>query len=162
VGDLGAVARELGDHAEATTRLEDALRIVRRLGERSFESHWLLNLGLVAADRGDPDLAGAHVAEALRIAIELDKQDPNLLEGAAAILAGADRYEEALKLLAAAEGKTNDLDRVRSTADQARFDAIREGCCGALGEAVAAAAWNGGTALEWRAAADVALTLLAR
>jgi predicted ATPase len=157
VGDLGSVARELGDFPAAQTCLTEALAIVRELGERRFESHWLLHLGSVALELGDADIARRHIGDALRIAIEVDKHDANLLEAAATLLARTHRCEEALELLAAADAEHARFERVRSTADQARFDAVCHDCRAQLTNDAAAAAWARGDAFDWPTAASRAL-----
>ena len=65
LGNLGLVARSLGDYAEAETYHEQALALYRQLGNRQGEADQLNNLGNVALAQGDYERAKAYYEQAL-------------------------------------------------------------------------------------------------
>jgi predicted ATPase/class 3 adenylate cyclase len=161
-GELGRVAYNLGDYPQARAGYEAALATARELGRRRQEGHWVGCLGDLASTVGEYDEARERFEEALAIHLELGKEDYDLLEATAELLARLDRGEEAAQLLAAGDNLNKRANRGRSLGDQTRFDAALEACRSSLGAEPFAMASERGRALSWESATTGALEYLGR
>jgi len=161
VGNLGSVAADLKDFAEAQARFEDARRIAREIGDRRLEAVWLASLGQVAVDLDRFAEATVRFQAALRIARELGTDESDLFEACAGLLSRLDRCEIAAQLLAAADAIRVRTNVARSSLDHQRYDATVTMCRERLSKDDLARASAEGSALDAASALDLALDVLA-
>jgi tetratricopeptide (TPR) repeat protein len=102
---LAAAARAKGDYVRAEELYGETLALSLRLGLRAAEAGELLNLGFVAARRGNAELARKRFRESLEIAAELEDEYllPYCVIGAASSAFLRGDTDEGARLLAAAK-----------------------------------------------------------
>jgi len=154
--DLARVERLLGDHAGAQTSADRALSVAEHLGHKGLASRARLQLGAVAAARGEWATAGHLVHRAL--GDQLASGDlidvPESLELLAEVAMGNGKFHEAGRVLAAAGRARADLGRERWRPHANRVDGLRLQLQAALGAVDLAEAWAEGEAMTVADAVD--------
>jgi tetratricopeptide (TPR) repeat protein len=147
----GAAKRVEGNLEEAARLFEEALGLLRELGDRRFTATVLYNLGHIARDRGDLTRAASLLAESLDLSTQIGDRSSiaDYSVSIALIAEAAARPERAARLLGAAAAVQQELavspeEELRPDHDRAVV-AVRD----ALGEAAFAAAWAAGGQLSW-------------
>ena len=100
---IGNLRRQLGDYAAAQAAYEEALALTRKLGSKRHTAVLHGNMGAVAFERGDYDLAETLQKEALRQLWNIDFKyfAPHVLASLAAVLSAQEQPLRALRLLGA-------------------------------------------------------------
>jgi tetratricopeptide (TPR) repeat protein len=149
---------------EARTRLEEALRLLREVGDTWMMAISQNNLGNATRDLGDHAAAQANYAASLQTYRDLDDRWALafLLEDIGILVADRGRPAEGLALLGVTEAVREAIGSPRGTALDAelleRFAAARA----SLGQEEADAAVERGRAMHFETALDVAAALCER
>ncbi|HEX8745047.1 MAG TPA: LuxR C-terminal-related transcriptional regulator [Thermoleophilaceae bacterium] len=149
LAQLADVLRVGGDAAGAGDSARRGLEVNERVGTPHGISWCKEILGRLAAERGDWSEAEALLHEALASRAErrLRLWLPQTLDALAEVARGLAAYEEATRLLGAAERARSDLGLVRWAPDEPRFEALARGLRGEMGDDAFGAAWAEGTRL---------------
>ncbi len=149
----GQIALALGQHAEAASLLETSIAAYRSLQRPHDVAAALAGLSLVLWTQGQIEEAGAHLTEALQLAVETKDHLAlvHSLVGTALLLLRQNDIERAIELLAAVSARFPLLEASRWHADVAlrHIEAAAEG----LPTAVVAAAKARGQARDLHATA---------
>jgi len=156
---LGELSRATGDHAQARTCYEQALELLRELGNTYWLGLLMHNLSHLHIHEGD--WKGA--AELLVHTVELGQEfnypmAVNLYlaaMGSVAVMRG--RAEEGIRLFGAADAFLQSLGAAFEPTDQAVFDRHISAAKMALGEVAFQAAWKQGA--QWTREEAIAATL---
>src|SRR5262249_32256146 len=156
---LGAVARAQGDYPAARALLEESLALRRDAGNRRALPDSLRCLAEVAYEQGDAVAAGALYREALAILRDLGDRTElaAVLEGVAALAAGAARLARAVRLAGAAAALRAALGARPSPTRQAEVARWLAPARRELSAAGYAAAWTAGQAMTLEQAVADAL-----
>ena len=146
---LAEVLREQGDAASAQAHAKRALETSERAGNPWNSASAREVLGRLATARGSWTEAEEllHDALASRAQAQVRLHLPQTLDALAEVAAGLESYEEAARLLAAAERSRADLGLVRWPPDQPRMRALTEALRAELGDEAFGAAHAEGAAL---------------
>jgi tetratricopeptide (TPR) repeat protein len=149
LNNLGNVANDQGDYAQARQHLEEAVDIQREIGDKWYLANALSNLGNVTREEGNYDAATALYAESLITNRELgDKWAlAYLLEDISSLAAAKGQPERALILTAAAATIREEIGAPLSPAEQGRLDRALGPACQVLSEMEQAAAHVAGSAM---------------
>ena len=143
--NLGAVARYQGAREQAAALLEESRCLSEGIGFREGIAWSLEQLGLLAADRGDP---GA--APLLRRSLEVHRElrdrwrTCSVLEDLAALALARGSAAQAVRLLAAAETMRGAIGTVIAPCESAQHAETVAGARAALGDDTFTAAWQQG------------------
>lgn len=118
--NLGYIAWEQGQHAEARRHYRECLAIRREIGDRHGIAYVLNNLGDVALDLEENSEAQEYFSEALLIALEVQATPVALeaLTGLARLLARQGEIERAVAWLTMTAHHPATIDEVRDKATQ--------------------------------------------
>lgn len=146
---LADVVRAQGDTASAQAHAQRALETSERAGNPWTSASAREVLGRLAAARGSWTEAEEllHNALAQRAEAQVRLHLPQTLDALAEVAAGLESYEEAARLLGAAERSRADLGLVRWPPDQPRMRALTEALRAELGDEAFGAAHAEGAAL---------------
>jgi tetratricopeptide (TPR) repeat protein len=162
---LSILVEAAGQHEQASALWHEALPLAEATGDRAQVATSRLGLARTATTSGDRDAAAAHWRKALELGQELGSAAITAvcLAGMAGLLSTAQRFEPAVRLLAA-------TDLLRHAAEQnplfgpqfqAAFTPALSPTKAALSAETFAQAWAAGQALTLDQATDLALAELA-
>ena len=135
-----------GDHAESLLLCRDSLRLVRPLGDRWLLELALLNLADATAQAGDYQTAESLLHEALRTVLDLAAQGHliPILESVGGVDIKQHRFEQAIRVLAAADAYRADRGLPLNTAERGRIEPLITEARTAAGPLQFALAWAAG------------------
>jgi predicted ATPase/DNA-binding SARP family transcriptional activator/Tfp pilus assembly protein PilF len=144
--NLGAVALESGEYAEAMALFDDVLDTYQRSGDRVGIGNVLLNTGRVYHELGELDLS-RHDFEAARACFEelgFRSQVAYALQGLAAAEAREAHFEEAARLLGQARRELDDAGSSENRSNPAMVAWTKEQARAGLGDDAFEAAYSAG------------------
>ena len=152
-----SVTRRPGAHVEALAQANEALAILRAVGDRRISAKVLWNLADINAGLGDAEAAAAQFAESLTLFLEFgDRWFCGIVLESAAFLAGATGdAERAVRLLGAADAIWAAIGVPLPAFFRGRHDQALAEAHGRLGEAGCEAAWNAGSRVPLRETPDL-------
>jgi predicted ATPase/DNA-binding CsgD family transcriptional regulator len=165
VNNLGVILIEERDLDRAAAIYEDAVRTLTETGNTLHVLSPLINLGYIAALRGDLPQAAAKYCEVLRLSGPVHGQERSVshsigaLEGLAMTMVASGEAERGVQLLATADTTRQALELPVNTSDQVDLDDIRTKAQEQLSDVAFAAAWERGTGRTLADAIDDALRL---
>ncbi|MFJ5695043.1 BTAD domain-containing putative transcriptional regulator [Arthrobacter sp. NPDC093125] len=123
---LGLLALYSGDPARALDLCRECVERARPLGDRSLLANTLVNLADSTEQAGDYDAAEQLLYEALGAALELGAQGHvvPILESIAGVYVKQRRFEQAIRVLAAADAHRTDRGHPLYAAEQRRIESI--------------------------------------
>jgi tetratricopeptide (TPR) repeat protein len=157
--DHGLVARDRGDYERAEALTQEALRFLRRLGDRVETAGCLSNLGIIAWLRLDYGRAGVLFKESLTLRSELDDR-PGIavcLVGLAVVFQSMREYSRAAELFGAAEGLRKALGTQLPPFIRAQHDDLIAALRSALGEEQTTTLWTRGLTMTIAQMIELAL-----
>ena len=157
---LGTVADGQGDNERATVLLEEGLALARQVGSKHQIPYLQFKLGNVALHQGDHVRAGTLYRESLAPIREMgDKSSlARCLEGLAGVACAQGHYEQAARILGAAEALRETTGVQRAPLGQTDYDQCMGSTRAVLGEPAFAAAWAEGRAMTLEQAIEYALS----
>ena len=151
--NLGNIFMSWGKLDTAELLYEDVLAIARELGDRESVAIGLLNLAMVAINRGLPDRARSRLIEVLGVADERSKPiGLSVLEVCAGLASLREEWERAPRFFGAAEAQTAQTGLHRDPSDEAFLAPLIGKARGVLGSGAFAQAEAAGRALAYDAA----------
>jgi predicted ATPase/DNA-binding CsgD family transcriptional regulator len=143
---LGSARYRQGDDADATALFEEAIALLRELGDANFLSLALRRLGQLALRGGDLEQATAFVRESIELNSRIGSQSGvgAGITALAGILFAKRRAADAARLLGVAETQLAGNPDQRTIIDRELFDSLRLRVCIQLGPEMFAAAWAEG------------------
>ncbi len=153
------LARDQGDLAGATALQEEALAIMREVGDTAYISYTLRCLGTVTLQKGDDRRAASFFAESLRLSRETGFlwNTRACLIGLARVSNARRQYDRAAHLFGAAEALRETIGSP-SPQGQADYDRQLASTRSGLGDAAFAGAWAEGRAMTLEQAIEYALS----
>jgi tetratricopeptide (TPR) repeat protein len=162
IGSLVVLSRQAycaGDHPRALELSRACAELTRRLGDRWLLGVVLTNLAESTEQAGDYDGAELLLIEAISASLQLGAEG-NLgafLDSLGGVYASQERYDFALRLLAAADSYRTDRGMSLDQAERRRVDAIIDKARAEAGPIRFGLAWAGGRRLTVRQAANEVL-----
>jgi tetratricopeptide (TPR) repeat protein len=161
LNNIGFIAIDQGELAEARSRLEEALAIQREIGDKWAIANTLNNLGDAVRDQGDYITGYKCYEESVLLNKELGDQRAlaYVLEGLAGLVSmrGA-QPERALGIVAGAAAIRKSIGAPLSVAEQTKLDQLLAPARKALPDSAAAEAWNVGLLATPEQAVSLALS----
>jgi non-specific serine/threonine protein kinase len=153
------LARDRGDHAEASAEYEEALELMRRAGNAHGIAYSLRGLGHLARNRGEYARASRLLGESLALLKELRDRRciPLCLEGIACMVVGPAWAERATRLLGAAYVVQEDTGAPAPPSEMADYQRTAADARAAIGEERFAEIWAAGNALSLEEAVSFAM-----
>jgi ATP/maltotriose-dependent transcriptional regulator MalT len=156
--ELAAIERVAGNGAQAEEHARQGLERAEQVENRHSHAWAKEILGKLAIDRGDWEGARSLLRDSLamqaRLGLHRRVADP--IDGLAKVAFGTGDYEQAARLLGAAEQARSDIGIVRWPLEEPELDAVARHLQAALGEEAFTAAWSEGAELSIDEAADLA------
>lgn len=149
LNNLGRIARDEGNYAEARRLSEESLALRRELGDKWGITYALNNLGLVARDEGDYATARALYEEslALRWDLKFKQGIAESLDALAQLAYQQHQRKRAVRLWGAATDLREQIGTPRPPSDQVEFNRQTEQSRTNLGEVAYTAAFKEGRAM---------------
>jgi predicted ATPase/DNA-binding SARP family transcriptional activator/DNA-binding CsgD family transcriptional regulator len=146
-----------GAHDAALAQADEALEILRAVGDRRTFAKVLWNLGEINAGLGNAETAAAQFAESLTLFIEFGDRwfCGIVLESAAFLAGGSGDAERAVRLLGAADAIWVAIEVPLPGLFRERHDRLLAEVRNRLGEAKYTAAWEAGSRVSLRATVDL-------
>ena len=153
---LAQIRRREGDLDRAEALYRDAMTLSRKLGNREMECIVLLNLTMVAIQRGDPCGAVDPLREVIAFVAETKSPQAmqSLFEVAAGLAASRGEWERAARLFGVAERHASETEYRRDPADEAFLSSWIAKTRAAMGDAAFTAAAAVGNAADYAAEAS--------
>ena len=155
--DLGLLARDRGDLADAVSKLRTSLRVFREMDYPWAVASAAWGLGTALCAQGAIDEARGLLGEALRIFRDLDdaRGVAQCLEALAQIASERAHYETAARLIGAASAQRARLAASPADAEQARISAVESTLAQALGAEAAERLRQAGRTMPAQRAAEL-------
>jgi predicted ATPase/DNA-binding XRE family transcriptional regulator len=161
LGNLGRLAFQRGDYAEAQAAFDECVSRWRALGNKAGVVDWLIQLAAVAQRQGDAARARAALAECFQLARDIGNVEAiaDCLVMAAGLAESAGELAEAAQLLAAVTVLTrrDPVHPIIDPASDAEYTRRVASVQARLSEPAFEAAWAEGQALTLQQAIDLAL-----
>ncbi|HEY2259469.1 MAG TPA: LuxR C-terminal-related transcriptional regulator [Solirubrobacteraceae bacterium] len=148
--NLADVLRIAGDPAGAEQRANEALALAERIGTPMVAATARETLGRLAAARADWERAESVLQEALALRVQYDMRIylPGTFDALAEVAAGVESFDEAARILGAAQRARSELGLERWGPDAPGFARLQDTLREALGDQGFAAAHREGEALS--------------
>jgi predicted ATPase/DNA-binding CsgD family transcriptional regulator len=152
-----SVTRLPGAHLAALAQADEALDILRAVGDRRTFAKVLWNMADINADLGNTDAAASQFAESLTLFIEFGDRwfCGIVLESAAFLASATGDAERAVQLLGTAGAIWSALEVPLPALFRERHDQVLAEARGRLGEVGYEAAWNAGSRVPLRATVEL-------
>lgn len=159
VHNTGEIHFHRGEFHRATRCYEEALTIFRDVGDQWLLNATLRGLAMTGLREGDEERATQALHESLRLAAQLGENYwvAENLEGLAAVAKQEYRFDEAARLLSAADSLRTKIGAPVQPADQDAVDALRLEVRNEMSEEAFQAAWEAGHNMTVAAIVEEAL-----
>jgi tetratricopeptide (TPR) repeat protein len=159
LSDLGIVAKELGDLAEARRCYERVIATTRARDDRSALAGALNNMGLVLTDQGDLDGAFGHFAESLALMREVGHKSyiANCIGAFASLALEQGEMTRAVCLFSAMSALRSQIGNPLPPHELKWVEGVLADAAQQLGQEAYALRWAEGSKLDWDQAMECAL-----